>query len=377
MKKPVYLDYNATTPLDPEVAEVMMPFIKTDFGNPSSGYSAGQIAKEAVEKARGYVANLINCHPEEIIFTSGGTESNNLAIKGVAASLNNKGKHIITSSIEHPSVINVCRFLQDQGFEVTYLPVDRHGSIKPDDVKKAIREDTILITVMHANNEVGTIQPIHEISRIARSNNILIHTDASQSIGKIETDVEIMGVDLLTIAGHKLYAPKGVGALYIRHGVQIENLMQGAGQEKGLRPGTENVIHIAGFGKACEIAKQYFGKNRFHLLETRNRLLDGLLNTFGDRVSINGNLNNGLPNTLNVSFKNADAHTLVSALGNDLLFSTGSACHSGITEISSVLKAMHVDPDLARGTVRLSTGKFTTAEEIDFSIDILKQSLSN
>ena len=371
MKHPVYLDYNATTPVDPEVAKEMIPYIESFYGNPSSSYLIGRSNKDAVEKARAQVAELINCRPEEICFTSCATESNNLAIKGIARANSNKGRHMITSSIEHPAVTEVCKYLGTQGFEITYLPVDPNGRVDPDHVKEAIRHDTILITIMHANNEVGTIQSIHEIGVIARKRNIVFHTDASQSVGKIATDVNKLGVDLLTIAGHKLYAPKGIGALYIRKGTQIENLMHGAEQEKGIRPGTENVIHIVGLGKACEIAARDFKQNQLKMQASRDRLLDGLISQLGNKVHVNVNLENCLPNTLSVAFENISAHTLASFISSDVLISTGSACHSGETTISSVLQAMNLDFRTAAATVRISTGKHTTEEEIDFAIEVI------
>ena len=251
MAKPVYLDYNATTPIDPEVINEMLPYFQTGFGNPSSSYSIGRENMEAVNKARKQVAALINARPEEITFTSGGTESNNHAILGTAISHQGKGKHLITSEIEHPAVTNVCRHLAAQGWEITWLPVDKAGRVNPKYLESSIRPDTVLVSIMHANNEVGTIQPIKEISEVCRHFNVLLHTDAAQSIGKLETDVQALGVDLLTIAGHKLYAPKGIGALYVKDGVDIDNLMFGAGQEEGVRPGTENVAYIAALGKAC------------------------------------------------------------------------------------------------------------------------------
>ena len=371
MKKPIYLDYNATTPVDPEVAEEMIPYIESFYGNPSSSYSIGRHNKEAVEKARAKVAKLINSQPEEIYFTSCATESNNLAIKGIAQANSGKGRHIITSEIEHPSVTEVCKYLSSVGFDITYLPVDRFGRVDPKDVESAIRKDTVLITIMHANNEVGTIQPIQEIGAIARKNSIVFHTDASQSVGKIEMDVDKLGVDLLTIAGHKLYAPKGIGALYIRKGTPIENLMHGGGQEKGIRPGTENVIHTVGLGKACEVAMRDFNQNRHNMQVSRDRLLDGLVSQLGNKVQVNVNLENCLPNTLSVAFEKVSAHTLVSFVGSDVLISTGSACHSGETTISSVLQAMNLDFRTAAATIRISTGKNTTEEEIDFAVEVL------
>jgi cysteine desulfurase len=371
MGKPIYLDYNATTPVDTEVAKEMIPYIDSFYGNPSSSYSIGRSAKEVVEKARVHVAELINCQPEEIFFTSCATESNNLAIKGIALTNSARGRHIVTSAIEHPSVTEVCKYLSSMGWDITYLPVDRFGMVNPKDVENAIRKDTVLITIMHANNEVGTIQPIQEIGKIARMNTIVFHTDASQSVGKIETDVNRLGVDLLTIAGHKLYAPKGIGALYIRKGTRIENLMHGAGQEKGIRPGTENVIHAVGLGKACEVALRDFKQNRHNMLASRDRLLSGLVSHHGNKVHVNVNLENCLPNTLSVAFENISAHALASFISSDVLISTGSACHSGETTISSVLQAMNLDIRTAAATVRISTGKHTTKEEIDFAVEVL------
>ncbi|MDP3002984.1 MAG: cysteine desulfurase family protein [Bacteroidales bacterium] len=373
MEKPVYLDYNATTPIDPEVANEMIPYIQTFFGNPSSSYSIGRQNKDAIEKARKQVSVLINCNPEEIIFTSGGTESNNHAIKGVAFANRHKGKHIITSAIEHPAVTEVCRYLNSLGYEITWLPVDTFGTVNPRDVENAVRPDTVLITIMHANNEVGTIQPIKKIAAIAHQKNIVLHTDAAQSVGKIDTDVAMLGIDLLTIAGHKLYAPKGIGALYIKQGTKVENLMYGAGQERGIRSGTENVIQIVGLGKACEIAKRDFDKNLQNMLTMRESLLNGLKNKLGDKVKVNGNLGNSLPNTLSIVFDKVEAHAFASFISNDVLISTGSACHSGNIEISSVLKAMNVDIMTAASTVRISTGKNTTVKEIDFAVDTVSK----
>ena len=371
MKHPIYLDYNATTPIDPEVAKEMLPYLQTHFGNPSSSYSVGRHNKEAVERAREQVAKLINAKSEEIVFTSCATESNNLAILGIAMENKNRGKHIITSSIEHPAVTETCQYLFSLGWDITYLPVDRFGMVNPKHVENAIREDTVLITIMHANNEVGTIQPIHEIGLIARRKNVVFHTDASQSVGKIDTDVETLGVDLLTIAGHKLYAPKGIGALYIRKGTPIENLMHGAGQEKGIRPGTENVIHTVGLGKACEVALRDFKQNQQNMQISRDRLLNGLVSQLGNLVYVNVNLKDCLPNTLSVAFKKISAHALASYISDDVLISTGSACHSGETNISSVLQAMNLDFSTAAATVRISTGKNTTEAEIDFAVEVL------
>jgi cysteine desulfurase len=375
MQRPVYLDYNATTPIDKEVAKAMLPYIETNYGNPSSSYLMGRLNKEAIEKSRSQVASLIRCQPDEIFFTSGGTESNNHAILGVAFPDKKQRKHIITSSIEHPAVTEVCKYLSKQEFEITYLPVDKYGTVQVNDVKNAVQPNTVLITIMHANNETGTIQPIKEIASIAKANNILFHTDAAQSVGKIETDVHKLGIDLLSIAGHKLYAPKGVGALFIKQGTKIENLLYGAGQENNMRAGTENVIHIVGLGKACEIAQRDIGKNYRNMYQTRGRLLEGLLFKSNKSITVNTNLDNSLPNTLSIAFEKVDAHTLTSLIGNDVLISTGSACHSGITEISPVLKAMNINLRTAASTVRISTGKYTTDEEVNYAIEIISSAV--
>ena len=374
MGKPVYLDYNATTPIDPEVINEMLPYFQTDFGNPSSSYSIGRENLEAVTRARKQVAALINARPEEITFTSGGTESNNHAILGAAIAYQGKGKHLITSEIEHPAVTNVCRHLAAHGWEITWLPVDKSGKVNPKDLESAIRPDTVLVSIMHANNEVGTIQPIKEISEVCRHFNVLLHTDAAQSIGKLDTDVEALGVDLLTIAGHKLYAPKGIGALYVKDVVDLENLMFGAGQENGDRPGTENVAYIAALGKACEISAGNFDKNYQHMYNMREKLLEGLLLNLKN-IRVNTDLSNSLPNTLSIAFDKVDAHKLTTLISNDVFISTGSACHSGITEISPVLKAMNVERMTASGTVRISTGKYTTEEEIEFAIEAISRTV--
>lgn len=373
MNSPVYLDYNATTPIAPEVTDAMLPFFQTHYGNPSSNYAIGRYNKEAIENARIQVAGLIGAKPEEIIFTSGGTESNNQAIRGAVFANLNKGKHIITSQVEHPAVTEVCKFLEKQGYDITWLPVDSFGKVNPEDAEKSIRPDTVLITIMHANNEVGTIQPINEIGSIARKYKILFHTDAAQSVGKIKTDVNEFGVDLLSIAGHKLYAPKGIGVLYIREGVELENLIVGAGQEGGLRPGTENVPYIVALGEACEIAKNNLETNYKHLFQMRQRLLDGLNEKCQTTIKLNADLKNCLPNTLSIGFDEVDAHTLASLVSKKVLFSTGSACHADSVEMSPVLKAMQIDPLTAASTIRISTGKYTTMEEIDSAIDAISE----
>jgi cysteine desulfurase len=375
MKKPIYLDYNATTPHDPEVIKAMTPFLTNHFGNPSSSHWYGMQTKSAVEKAREQVAFLVNCDPDEIVFTSGGTESNNYAIKGFAFSHQDKGNHIITSQIEHPAIIEVCRFLEGHGFEVTYLPVDSLCMVKISDLYKAITPQTILITIMHANNEVGTIQPIEQISQIAREHGVALHTDAAQSAGKISVDVNGLGVALLSIAGHKLYAPKGVGALYIRTGTHLEKFMHGAGHERGNRAGTENVMEIVGLGKACEIASRDLERNVNHMREMRDKLFSGLMETSG-HIQLNGPPEKRLPNTLNVSFKGVNAGELLAEISGTVAASAGSACHScDQIIISPVLQAMRVLPEWAMGTIRFSVGKFTTTEEIHGATQIVSAAL--
>jgi cysteine desulfurase len=367
--KPIYLDYNATTPIDPEVAAAMLPYMREHFGNPSSSHWYGLEARKGVEKARGQVAAFLNCSPAEIVFTSGGTESNNHAIKGAARTLRRRGNHIITSAFEHPAVTEVCEYLAADGFDITCVPVDTFGIINLDALEKAITEETILISVMHANNEAGTIQPIGEIARIARKRGILVHTDAAQSVGKLTVDVAELAVDLLTVAGHKLYAPKGIGALFIREGIELEKFMHGAGHEQGRRAGTENVIEIVGLGRACEAAKRDLAANMDRMKRTRDRLQEGLLRAVAD-VRVNGHPDRRLPNTLSVSFKGIDAGALLEAM-EGLAASAGAACHGNSVELSRTLRAMAVPVEWARGTIRLSTGKHTTLGEIDRAVEII------
>jgi len=370
--QPIYLDFNASTPIAPEVADAMRPFLSQHFGNPSSQHWAGIPAKEAVEHARQQVAELLQCSTDEIVFTSGGSESNNHAIKGVFLALREKGNHIITTQIEHPAVINPCRFLEKLGGEVTFVPVDRYGRVDPQDIQKAITPRTILITVMQANNEVGTIQPIEEISKIAKERGIVFHTDAAQSVGKIVTKVDHLGIDLLSIAGHKLYAPKGIGGLYIRKGTPIEPLIHGAGHESGRRAGTENVLLIVGLGKACEVAKRHLNDDR--ILELRNRFWKLLQDNFGEKVVLNGHPVDRLSNTLNVSFVGKAGGEILSRL-DGVAASTGAACHSGSVELSPVLKAMGISSEVGMGAIRFSLGRSTTLQELERVVDLLKKSL--
>ena len=370
MRPPIYLDYNGTTPHDPEVNRAMRPFLEQEFGNPSSAHFYGQKPRAAVETARRQVAELLNCRPREIIFTSGGTESNNHAIRGLAWAIKYKGRHIITSTVEHPAVSEVCRFLESRGFETTYVPVDGHGLVDPKAVRQAVRPDTILITIMHANNEVGTIQPIAQISEIAASGGIALHTDAAQSVGKISCDVRQLGVDMLSLAGHKLYAPKGVGALFVRQTVLPEKFCFGAGQESGWRAGTENVLEIVGLGRACTIAAQNLESNMAHLQAMRDRLHKGLVDSLED-VRLNGHEDRRLPNTLSLSFKDLEADMILDRVGDQVAASAGAACHSNGVQLSHVLEAMRVPVEWAKGTVRFSVGRMTTSEEIDQAIAVV------
>jgi cysteine desulfurase len=359
---PIYLDYNASTPIDPAVAAAMRPYLEEAFGNPSSGHWASAPAKAALEHARTQVAAPLGCAPDEVIFTSGGSEANNLALKGTFFAVKHADGHIITTAVEHPAILGPCRFLERLGATATYLPVDRTGRVDPDDVRRAITPRTILISVMHANNEVGTIQPIEEIGAIAREHGIRFHTDAAQSLGKIPTKVNALGVDLLTIAGHKLYAPKGVGVLYIRRGVALEPLIHGAGHEHGQRAGTESALLAVGLGTACALAQDLEPMTRVRAL--RDRFWQALQQRFGDRVVLNGHPQHRLPNTLNVSFVGQVGAEILQRL-DGVAASTGAACHSGRIELSSVLKAMGVPPEAGKGTIRFSLGRQTTDVETD------------
>lgn len=368
---PIYLDYNATAPIAREAADAMRPFLDEYFGNPSSVHAYGVKAKMAVEKARQQVAELIQCDASEVVFTSGGTESNNYAIKGIALANRHKGNHIIISAVEHPAVFEVCTYLEHNGFELSIIPVDTYGIIKVDALKLAIRPETILISVMHANNEVGSIQPIEEIAAIAKAHGIFMHTDAAQSLGKIPVNVHEMGVDLLSIAGHKLYGPKGIGALFIRTGVHLEKLIHGADHEQNLRAGTENVLEIVGLGKACEMASVHLTENAAHYKKTRDALHQLLQNALPD-IKLNGHPEKRLPNTLSISFPKVEANTLIARL-DGIAASAGAACHSESIDVSAVLEAMLVPLDYAMGTIRFSTGRGTTIEDIEkASVEIIR-----
>ncbi|HEC43887.1 MAG TPA: selenide, water dikinase SelD [Bacteroides sp.] len=361
--QPVYLDYNATTPLDREVIAAMQPFLSGVYGNPSSAHTFGFEARKAVEDARVKVAGLMSCRPEEVVFTSGGTESNNYAIKGIAKGFKSKGRHIITSAIEHPATLEACRYLESEGYDISYIPVDRTGIILLSELEKTIRKDTILITVMHANNEIGTIQPLWEISRIAKKHNIPFHADAAQSAGKIPVNVKELGVDMLSLAGHKFYGPKGIGALYVRDGLKLDKLIHGADHESNRRAGTENVLLIAGFGKACEVAERDLDRNSIAMLEMRDALFMQISKEIPGVVR-NGDPENCLPNTLSISFPGVEANLLLAAMP-EIAGSAGAACHAEHTEISHVIRAIGLEEEVAMGTIRLSTGKMTSREEID------------
>ena len=375
MPNPIYLDYNGTTPHDPEVIEAIRPFLEEEFGNPSSSHWYGIKPKRAVDHARKQVADLINCSPEEIVFTSGGTESNNHSIKGIAAAKCGQGNHIITTQVEHPATLEVCEYLERLGYRVTYLPVDEYGMVSVADVENAICDETILITVMHANNEVGTVEPIEEISRIAKARGIAFHTDAAQSLGKIPADVKALGVDLLSVAGHKIYAPKGIGALYMREPLKLDPFVHGAGQERGLRAGTENVLEIVGLGKACEIAKRDLEKNMALMQRTRDRLHEGLKAQLQE-VRLNGHPERRLPNTLSLSFRGLEANRILEEIGLEIAASAGAACHSDSVQISHVLEAMRVPEEWAKGTLRFTTGRMTTDADIDRAVNVIVEGVN-
>lgn len=367
MKK-IYLDYNASTPIAPEVVAEMRPLLDDYFGNPSALHWAGKPVKEYIHKSRKQIADLIACSPSEIVFTSGGSEANNLALKGYFLKNQLKGKHIITSVIEHPAIINPCKALEKLGAEVTYVGVDQYGRVSTDEIKKAIRKDTLLITIMHSNNEVGTIQPINEIGVIAEQHGIAFHTDASQSVGKVPILVNDLRVDMLTIAGHKLYAPKGIGALYVKNGIELEPLIHGAGHEFGLRAGTENTLLAVGLGKACRLAQDHLKDEK--IKDLVSYFWNQLKNEFGDNVVLNGHREYRLPNTLNVSFVNKVGQDILDAMPF-LASSTGSACHAGSVELSPVLKAMKVPEHVGMGAIRFSLGRYTEKEDIDQVIQAL------
>jgi len=367
--KRIYFDYAATTPVDPEVVSAMLPYFSEVFGNPASLHYFGRQANNAIESARQAAADFISAKPEEIIFTSGGTESDNFALKGVAYANSSKGNHIITSNIEHHAVLESCEFLERNGFKVSCLPVSPNGILDPDEVKKAINSKTVLISVMHANNEIGSIQQIKEIGKIAKENNIYFHTDAVQSLGHIPVNVDELNIDMLSASAHKIYGPKGVGLLYIRKGTKIQAFLNGGSQEKKLRASTHNVPGIVGFGKAIELASKNIARETIALTNLRDRLIRGIIASI-DNVKLNGDIEQRLPNNVNFSIKFVEGEGMV--LGLDLegiAVSSGSACTSGSLEPSHVLRAIGRTADLAHGSVRFSFGKFNTEEEVDYALE--------
>jgi cysteine desulfurase len=367
----IYLDYNATTPIAPSVQEAMAPFLTEHFGNPSSSHTLGRACQEAVEDARGKVAALLGAERDEIIFTSGGTESNNLALQGVMLhGAPPIAGHLIISAVEHPSVVEPARFLQRLGCGLTVVGCDDQGLVDPAHIKAAMRPDTRLVSIMHANNETGVIQPLHEIAEVCRANGVLLHTDAAQSVGKIATSVHELDVDLLSVAGHKLYAPKGVGALYVRRGVAIEPLLHGAGHEGGLRAGTENVAYVVGLGQASRLAQRGCEEPATRLAAIRDRLCARLRKTIGIHMTVHSHRVPRLPNTLSVSFLGLSSAELLARVP-EICASTGSACHSFAGGASPTLAAMGVSPEDAQGTVRLSVGWFTSEEEVDRAAELL------
>ena len=370
--KRIYLDHGATTPVDKEVFEVMKPYFTEKYGNASSLHAFGREAMEAIDKARENVAKLINAESEEIVFTSGGTEADNMAIKEIAFNNRDKGNHIITSKIEHPAVENTCKFLEKMGFKITYLTVDKKGFVSVDDVKKAITKETILVSIMHANNEIGTIQPIEEIGKICNDHKICFHTDAVQTVGKVPIDVKKMNVDLLSSSAHKLYGPKGVGFLFVKEGTKIGSLMHGGNHENGLRAGTENVSGIVGFGKACELAMERMDAEVKHLVKLRDKLMKGVLEI--EDCWLNGDASKRLPGNINFSFKYIEGESLLMYLDEKgIAASTGSACSTKELKPSHVLTAIGLRPEEAHGSLRLTLGKDNTEEDVDYVLKILPE----
>lgn len=373
MDRTIYLDHAATTGVRPEALEEMLPYFSEKMGNPSSIYFLGQETKKAVELARERVAKALGAEPSEIFFTAGGSEADNLAIKGVAMANSNKGKHIITSKIEHPAVLNTCKYLSKMGFEISYIDVDEDGKIKLDELKSAIREDTILISVMFANNEIGTIQPIKEIGEIAKEKNIYFHTDAVQAVGNVKIDVKDMNITMLSLSAHKFYGPKGTGVLYIKKGTRIDSLIHGGAQEGKKRAGTENVAGIVGLGKAIELADQDLDRYNTKLLKLRERLIEGVMNNI-PHVKLNGHRNDRLPGNVNFSFSFIEGESLLLMLNlKGICGSSGSACSSGSLDPSHVLMAIGLDHATAHGSLRLTIGEENTEEDIDYTIEALKE----
>ena len=372
MQRRIYVDYGATTPTDPRVVEAMVPYFNQKFGNAGSIHAFGQEAREAVDRAREIVASTIGASPQEIVFTSGATEADNFAVLGAAWANESRGHHLITSRIEHHAVLEPCRFLEGRGFEVTYLPVDRAGRVDPDDVRRAIRPDTILISVMSSNNEIGTLEPVAEIGRIAREQGILMHTDATQSVGIVPVHVDALSVDLLSLSAHKRYGPKGVGALYVRKGSKLARIQSGGSQERNRRGGTENVPGIVGFGTALALSLEVMDEEASNLRRLRDRLIDEL--TRLDGAHLNGHRTDRLPGNVNLSFEGTDSESLLLALDfQGVAASSGSACTSGSLEPSHVLTAIGLKPEIAAGTVRLTLGRWTTSQDVDDLLTIFPE----
>lgn len=366
----VYADHGATTPVDPAVAQAMLPYFSEAFGNPGSIHAWGQQAREAVDRAREIVARALGARPAEIVFTGGATEADNFAVVGAALAGEPRGRHIVTTQVEHHAVLEPCRFLETRGFEVTYLPVDRTGRVDPADIRRALRHDTILVSVMHANNEIGTLQPVGEIAEAARARGIVVHTDAAQTVGILSTDVDRLGVDLLSVSAHKRYGPKGVGALYVRKGTPLARVQHGGAQERGRRGGTENVPGIVGFGEAMRIAAGMMAEEAGRLAALRDRLAAGLARIEG--AHLNGHPVERLPGTVSVSFEGADSEALLMALDlAGVAASSGSACTSGSLEPSHVLRAIGLPPEVAKGTLRLSLGRTTTDADVAYLLEVM------
>ena len=373
MSKIIYLDHGATTAVDERVLNKMIPYFNISYGNPSSMYGIGRQNKMVIERARQEVAKVINCNPKEIYFTSCGSESDNLALKGIMYANKEKGKHIITSKVEHPAIMNTCATLKRQGFDITYLNVDKEGFVKLDELRNAIRNDTVLISIMFANNEIGTIQNIMEISKVAKENNIIFHTDAVQAVGNIKIDVQKLGVDSLSMSAHKFYGPKGVGALYLRKDMNIERIQDGGHQEKGIRSGTENVAGIVGLAEALKIAYKELDENNKKILENRNYFIEKIKENFKE-TTINGNLEHRLPGNINVTFKGKDSLEILLKLDEyGICASSGSACSTGEDKPSHVLTAIGLSPEEAFSTIRFSLGKENIKEDIDYTISILSK----
>jgi len=371
----IYLDYNATTPTDPRVAEAMGPFLSGFFGNPSSSHRAGREARRAVDRARSQVAACLGCGVDEVVFTSGGSEANNLAIRGLVEARG--GGHVVTSAVEHPAVSEVVRALEREGrISISIVDVDQYGRVDPSYVQQALRDETVLVTLMLANNEVGTLQAVAEVAAICRERGVSCHTDAAQAVGKVPVNVAVLGVDMLSVAGHKLYAPKGIGALYVRQGVKIVPQILGAGHERGLRAGTENVLEMVGLGAACELVHLEEATEEEWLASLRERLLTQLRRGVEDLVE-HGDPQHRLPNTLSVAFPGVDATELLTRLSDRVAASAGAACHSGEVNVSHVLDAMGIDPEIALSTVRLSVGRFTTEEEVDEAAALILEAIGS